>query len=114
VNAQPTKRENRKLKKHADTKIRNYMELLKVSPRAARLSAFLSRNSVAVDPAFAQCTSRSTRRNIIVNDQPTNMATDDVIKPHTRIEKESKCMFHMFASESSLFCLEAASSSSRE
>ena len=33
---------------------------------------FLSRNSVAVDPAFAQCTNRCTRRKVTVNAQPTN------------------------------------------
>ena len=34
--------------------------------------AFLVRNSVAVVPAFAQCTNRSTRRKGIANAQPTN------------------------------------------
>ena len=33
---------------------------------------FLTRNSVAVSPAFAQCTKRCTRRKVTVNAQPTN------------------------------------------
>ena len=40
-------------------------------PRSAALS-FLTRNSVAVSPAFAQCTKRCTRRKVTVNAQPTN------------------------------------------
>ena len=52
-----------------------------------RKYAFLSRNSDAVDPAFVQCTSRSTRRKVIVNAQPTRRENQKTEEKTRRQEK---------------------------
>ena len=64
------------------------------------LESFLARNSVAVDPAFAKCTNRCTRRKVTVNARPTKRENRKQKKtrrhknPHTSREKESECSFH--------------------